>query len=405
MTEDPRGDLVAQQYRRWQYPEPIANLETWLADNWEWFDPSLSHRMFWPDRPYQPDLDILIAGCGTNQAPAIAYRNPAARVVAIDISKESLDHGRYLKHKHGLRNLELHLLPIEEAASLDEQFDLIISSGVLHHMASPQAGMDVLAGLLRPEGVVALMLYARYGRIGVETMQAVFREIGLRQDEDSLRLVRAGLDWLDPTHPARTYLADSSDTSYDAGLVDTFLHGRDVSFTVADCLELVERAGLVFQGWFHMKAYHPPILVEPDNEFLTAVSRLPERQMWAAMERLNNRNACHLFTACRPERPMRSYRVDFASPGALDFVPLWRTNTRVEGEGVIRHDGWTVTLGHVYLALVRGVDGERSIREIAALAAPSVGDTAALEQAAVGLFDHLWKLDFIAVDLGRPSGP
>ncbi len=35
---------------------------------WHWFDPSGFHRMLWPDRDYNPALDILIAGCGTDHA-------------------------------------------------------------------------------------------------------------------------------------------------------------------------------------------------------------------------------------------------------------------------------------------------------------------------------------------------
>ena len=37
----------------------------------------------------------------------------------------------------------------------------------------------------------------------------------------------------------------------DAELVDTFLHGRERSYTVDDCIDLVTNAGLVFQGWFN----------------------------------------------------------------------------------------------------------------------------------------------------------
>jgi cyclopropane fatty-acyl-phospholipid synthase-like methyltransferase len=66
------------------------------------------------DRELKPDLDILIAGCGTNQAAVFAYTNRTARIHAVDISQSSLNHQQYLKDKHGLQNLELHLLPIEE---------------------------------------------------------------------------------------------------------------------------------------------------------------------------------------------------------------------------------------------------------------------------------------------------
>src|SRR5690348_15098959 len=176
---DPQADVVSRQYQKYRYPEPIQDLEAWLQKNWQWFDPSHAHRILWPDRKYKPDLDILIAGCGTNQAAVFAYTNRAARVVAVDVSQPSLNHQQYLKDKHGLSNLELHLLPIEELPSLGLDFDLIVSTGVLHHLADPAAGMKALAGCLRRNGAIGVMLYAKYGRTGVELLQSVFRDLGL----------------------------------------------------------------------------------------------------------------------------------------------------------------------------------------------------------------------------------
>ncbi len=145
MSDNPRADVVSRQYERYRYPQPIQDLKAWLADNWQWFDPSHAHRILWPDREYQPDLDILIAGCGTNQAAVFAFTNPDAKVVAVDISQPSLDHHQYLKDKHGLDNLALHRLPIEELPTLGLDFDLIVSTGVLHHLADPLAGMNAVA--------------------------------------------------------------------------------------------------------------------------------------------------------------------------------------------------------------------------------------------------------------------
>ena len=42
--------------------------------------------MFWPERDQVNGLDILVAGCGTNQAAVLAYPNPGARILAIDVS-------------------------------------------------------------------------------------------------------------------------------------------------------------------------------------------------------------------------------------------------------------------------------------------------------------------------------
>jgi SAM-dependent methyltransferase len=172
--DDPLADVVSNQYRRWRYPLAIQDLDALSDTIWHWYDPSRFHRVLWPDREYKPDLDILIAGCGTNQAAVFAYRNRCAKVVGVDISQPSLDHQQYLKEKHGLWNLELHLLPIEELRTLGLDFDLIVSTGVLHHMADPLEGMKAIAGCLRRDGAIGLTLYARYGRVGVEQLQSVF---------------------------------------------------------------------------------------------------------------------------------------------------------------------------------------------------------------------------------------
>ena len=400
MATNPLADVVSGQYSKWVYPEPIVDLPAWLAGNWQWFDPSHAHRMYWPDRAYKPDMQILVAGCGTNQAAVFAHTNPRATVVAIDVSQPSLDHHRVLKDKYGMRNLELLLLPIEEVGELAREFDLVVSTGVLHHMADPEAGMKALAGCLRPDGVAAIMLYARYGRIGVEIMQAVFREIGLDQDEASLFTVKEAIALMPPEHPVRSYISMAPDLRFDAGIVDTFLHGRDRSYTVDDCLDLVASAGLVFQEWFLKTPYYPPC--PPGGGFYSAVAALPERQRWSVMERINTRNGCHFFTACRADRPQATYRIDFASPAILGTVPSFRYRCGVDGTTVFRHD-WRLTLDAAQAALVRQVDGRRTLREIVAEATTAGSlpqpDQADRERFGVALFQSLWQRDFLALGL------
>ena len=402
MTSDPLSDVVSGQYEKWVYPEPIRDLPAWLAGNWQWFDPCHAHRLFWPDRDYRPDLDVLIAGCGTNQAAVFAYTNPGATVTAIDVSAASLEHHRFLQEKYGLKNLALHRLPIEEVGSLGHDYDLVVSTGVLHHMADPEAGMRALAARLRPDGVAAIMLYARYGRLGVEMLQGVFRDLALTQDEPSLAVVKAAIAALPQDHPLRSYLSVAPDLEFDAGLVDTFLHGRDRSYTVADCLDLVAAGGLVFQDWFLKSSYEPA--AAGGDPFFAAVAALPKERRWGVMERVNHRNGCHFFTACRPERPSETYRVDFASDRWLDAVPLFRYRCGVDGETISR-PGWSTELTPEQLALVRLVDGRRTIREIIAAAAQATTASgrspADIERFARTLFQSLVNRDFLVLALRR----
>jgi SAM-dependent methyltransferase len=402
MSSDPLNDVVSSQYERWMYPEPIVDLPLWLQDNWQWFDPSHAHRLFWPDRNYKPDLDILIAGCGTNQAAVFAYTNPQSSVVAIDVSQPSLGHHKQLKETYGLKNLELHHLPIEAVASLNRRFDLIVSTGVLHHLEEPEQGLRALASCLQPEGVAAIMLYAKYGRIGVEMLQGVFRELDLRQNEASVLMVREALTLLPQDHPVMAYLAVANDLQGDAGLVDTFLHGRDRSYSIADCLTLVEAAGLRFQDLFFKAPYSPPAF--SNRAFHAAITSLPDQQRWSLMERLNHRNGCHFFSACRSDRPEKNYRIDFNGAAAMDYVPGWRYRCECNGTQVISPYG-SINLDPVQLALLQLVDGHRTIREIGGDAVESgvlpKRGLADLEQLALTVLQTFWQLDVLSIALER----
>jgi len=399
---DPLNDVVSSQYERWLYPEPIVDLPLWLKENWQWFDPSHAHRLFWPDRDYKPDLDILIAGCGTNQAAVFAYTNPQARVVAIDVSQASLGHHRQLKDHYGLSNLELHRLPIESIASLEQSFDLIVSTGVLHHLAQPERGLRALAGCLRPEGVVAIMLYARHGRIGVEMLQGVFEELGLHQNDSSVLMVKEALASLPQDHPVMSYLKMANDLQSDAGLVDTFLHYRDRSYCVEDCLDLVNSAGLTFQDLFFHAPYSPPAF--SGSSFHGAIAALPDQQRWSLMERINHRNGCHFFTACRSDRPAQTYRIDFNAADAMDYVPSWRFRWCLNGQQIVSANG-SSNLDAVPLALLQQVDGQRKIREIVSEAVSSgvlpLGSEAELDKLGLAVIQAFWQLDALVMGLER----
>jgi hypothetical protein len=191
----------------------------------------------------------------------------------------------------------------------------------------------------------------------------------------------------------------------DAVLVDTFLHGRERSYTVDGCIELVTTAGLDFQGWFNRAPYYPHDLFARPNTVYPAINVLPEPALWSAIERLNTANACHFFMACRPERPKASYAIDFSTHECLDYVPLMRTRCGLSGSDIYRSD-WRTTLNSAQLPLVQQVNGQRTIREIAASVhreTSSRGSVADVEKFARKLFQALWRLDFLAMALNSDS--
>jgi hypothetical protein len=183
--------------------------------------------------------------------------------------------------------------------------------------------------------------------------------------------------------------------------VDTFLHGRQRSYTVDECVDLVTSAGLVFQGWFLKSPYYAHDLFGAPNLLYPAVNALPEAKVWSVMERVQTSNACHFFLACRPERPKESYTIDFSAEDSLDYVPMFRTRCGLSGSELFRSD-WRLNLNAAQLPFAQHIDGRRTIREIAAGVAqsgPRRADVADLEKFGRKLFQSLWRLDFLAMGL------
>jgi SAM-dependent methyltransferase len=158
MAEDP----IQAFYEKYPHPDPIPELPAAVLTGEGRLEgcPSWCFHVYWPRAEFRGDLDVLIAGCGTTQAAIYGVSLPQARIVAIDVSGESLASSTALCRKHGVSNVQHRKLNLEQAAELESSFDLVISTGVLHHLPDPDAGLNALRDVLRPEGSLNLMVYA-----------------------------------------------------------------------------------------------------------------------------------------------------------------------------------------------------------------------------------------------------
>jgi SAM-dependent methyltransferase len=362
------ADQVAAQYEQWVYPQPVADLsaphERHLRAG---CDPERLSAAYWPNRQPGAALKILVAGCGANLAARYAFHYPKSRVVGIDVCSASLAHERHLKNKHGLNNLLLHECRVEDAARLGESFDFVDISGVLHHLPAPVEGLRALGHVLEPDGVIFIMLYARYGRAGVYMLQELFRLMGLAQTGQDLAIVKECLSAIRPDHVIQRYLRQANDVDFDAGLVDTFLHRQDIPFTVADCLRLTDDAGLAFQGWTENSFYYPEGQIARQAPFFAHIDALPERQRWQAVELLHGYLSMHCFYVCRADRDPATYRIDFDADDFMQYIPVprWDLSARETPDGLLaveRKPYPVLPFTRVQSRIMRQVDGRRSIQ-------------------------------------------
>lgn len=375
--------LVARQYEGHPYPPPTRDLAAAIAEGgYQVGDPTLWAPMLWPEGHAREKLTILVAGCGTMQAAWFAFTNRQCEVIGVDLSEPSLAHQRFLQDKHALTNLRLYKGDLCHVGELGRRFDLIVCTGVLHHMADPDAGMRALAGVLADDGALACMLYGATRRTGVYMMQDAFRRMGVNADADGIAFVRRTLPSLPAWHFVHQYTAIARELENDAALVDTFLHPQDRAYTVPQVLALVEDNGLHFQGWFENSIYYPQGVPWLSPELVARVSAAPTRDQWAIMEMLSPAITTHYFFA----RKRRPPQLSFANASWKPLVAQWHPGLRRTSAVQFNRAGRTLVLTQAEADLLERANGVAALGEIG-------GD------ATGALFERLWKQGHVMLSL------
>ncbi|HEX7789209.1 MAG TPA: tetratricopeptide repeat protein [Afipia sp.] len=188
--EDDVSEKVRAQYEENPYPR-------WSKVFAETYALPVDHYigMRFPGAPYKPlgnrALDVLVAGCGTGQhAIQRAQQLKSANVLAIDLSLSSLSYAIRKTQELGLTNLryaQADILALEG----DDTFDVIDSSGVLHHLKEPLTGWRRLAGLLRPGGLMHIGLYSATARRDINAARASLAQQGRGFSVPEVRRLRA----------------------------------------------------------------------------------------------------------------------------------------------------------------------------------------------------------------------
>jgi SAM-dependent methyltransferase len=234
---------------------------------------------------------ILDAGCGTGvSTDYLCHLNPGADVVGVDISdgalavaRERLERSGARQEVRSLRQQQRSLLDLGDEAS----FDYINSVGVLHHLREPEAGLSSLAGLLAPEGLLHLFLYADAGRWEIHRTQKALTLLQAGTGRDGLRLGRNLFETLPESNRLRCHHERrwAVDCAPDANFADMYLHPQETSYDLERLFSFIETAGLHFAGFSNPEVWDPARLLQ--GELLERAQALPAFQQWSLIEQLD----------------------------------------------------------------------------------------------------------------------
>lgn len=400
-------------YDRYPYPRPVESLNKYCR-LWQDRDRRRAdYHLHWPTKLYREDQSILVAGCGTSQAAKHALRWPAAQVTGIDFSATSVRCTKALKRKSNLNNLQVYQLPIERVKDLEMSFDQIVCTGVLHHLADPDAGLSALRGVLAPEGVMQLMVYAPYGRTGVYMLQEFCRQVGIYATDEGIRDLIAVLSALPPGHPLEYLLRKAPDFRQEAELADALLNPHDRAYSVPQLFDLIKKTGLSFGRWLKQAPYTPQCGTLANMHLASRMERLPLEEQYAVMELFRGTLVRHSVILHRNDCPFNPQPVSFTGEAWLDYVPIRMSDTicvqeRLPPGAAAVLINQTHTCKDLFMLInatekrwFDAIDGIHRIGEIAQKMQPSSQKSMQLDMVRT-FFERLWWYDQVVFDASCP---
>jgi SAM-dependent methyltransferase len=169
------------------------------------------------DQAIPSDASILEVGCGTGQM-SLFLATLDRLVVGADITRASLELGSRAARRYEVKNVLFVETDLRSPGLKEGAFDVVYSSGVLHHTPDPKASFARIARLVRPGGVIVLGLYNAYARFPHRVRRAIARLTGLRMVP------------FDPVLRAR----DAEPERRKAWLRDQYIHPEEHRHTLAE---------------------------------------------------------------------------------------------------------------------------------------------------------------------------
>jgi len=312
---------VANQYENYPYPErnPVDERLRLYSPMLDCLD-RVNYYCFEGKKRFECDFRALVAGGGTGDTViflAEQLRDYAADIVYLDISDASMEVAKQRAAVRGLGNIRWVKGSILDVQTLGlGKFDYINSCGVLHHLEDPGLGLSALASVLKDDGAMGIMVYAKYGRTAIYMIQHLMRKVNNGESSMHSRVENCGkiLDLLPETHWFTHEIRLTPNWKYKKPieLYDLFLHSQDRAYTVPELYEYVESNDLHLQ---HLCLYgsdergnhvYDPVSYIKDTKLLGVIMEMPERERQAIAELLHGKISTHSFYVTKQPRQIPS---------------------------------------------------------------------------------------------------
>ena len=168
-------------------------------------------------------------------------------MLAIDLSRSSLAYAiRKANEMEMNSNIKFRQADILELDDNNFSFDVISSSGVLHHMNDPVEGWRILTQILRPGGLMRIALYSEKARELITAAREIIDDNNIEMTADNMKNFRQVIID-DDKHPLRN-LQQWSDFFNTSSFRDLVFHEQEHCFSIAKIKSCLDTLGLDLIG-------------------------------------------------------------------------------------------------------------------------------------------------------------
>ena len=251
-------------------------------------------------------LKILVAGCGTGREPA-QYANLLrnAHITAVDLSRASLAYAKRMAETTGFSNrIDFWHGDLMEIGRLNRKFDLVLSSGVLHHLKDPLKGLAAILDTMKPDGRIGISLYSQIARdYLLGPAEDYIKEKAYTASDDDIRHFRHDIMVMSDDDPRRR-CSTVGDFFYLAECNDLLFHIQEHRYTFPMIEELARQMDLI------------PIYVQLGSMRDKFKAMHPDEGSELDFDRL------HSFEQENPTAFIGMYRVFFRRMHESAFMPI-----------------------------------------------------------------------------------
>jgi tetratricopeptide (TPR) repeat protein/2-polyprenyl-3-methyl-5-hydroxy-6-metoxy-1,4-benzoquinol methylase len=195
------------------------------------------------------NIAILIAGCGTGQhSIETAQEIHGAKILAVDLSMKSLAYAKRKTIEFDIDSIEYAQADLLKLENLGSTFDVIESSGVLHHLENPFVGWEVLLSLLRPNGLMRLGFYSKLARADIVRVRNLITKVGTGSTSQEIRDYRKNLLGLDDSEDYG-FATSSSDFFSTSACRDLLFHVQEHRMDLKLISDFLKDHNLNFLGF------------------------------------------------------------------------------------------------------------------------------------------------------------